>query len=149
MFVLYGPNTNLGVGSIIVMIEAQVGYALDALGMRAARARRSTSGPRCRRASTRRVQERLRDSVWSSCRNWYRHEGTGRVVNNWPGFMVEYVRATRAIRPEEFREVRPPEEPLEPRPARRRRAARPDPRHRLPLAGVAPGDEAGWPSATT
>jgi hypothetical protein len=29
------------------------------------------------------------------------------VVNNWPGFMVEYVRATRAIRPEEFREVRP------------------------------------------
>ena len=37
----------------------------------------------------------------------YRDEGTGRVVNNWPGFMVEYVRATRALRPEEFREVRP------------------------------------------
>ena len=31
MFVLYGPNTNLGVGSIIVMIEAQVGYVMDAL----------------------------------------------------------------------------------------------------------------------
>ena len=58
-------------------------------------------------ASTGRVQERLRDSVWSSCRNWYRQEGSGRVVNNWPGFMLEYVRATRAIRPEEYREVRP------------------------------------------
>ena len=107
MFVLYGPNTNLGVGSIIVMIEAQVGYALDAIR----HARRSGAAldvrPEVQASSTHRVQERLRDSVWASCRNWYRDEGTGRVVNNWPGFMVEYVRATRALRPEEFREVRP------------------------------------------
>jgi cation diffusion facilitator CzcD-associated flavoprotein CzcO len=34
------------------------------------------------------------------------HHNT-RVVNNWPGFMLEYVRATRAVRPKEFREVRP------------------------------------------
>ncbi len=107
MFVLYGPNTNLGVGSIIVMIEAQVRYAIDALRT----ARRSGAAldvrPEVQTASTGRVQERLRDSVWSSCRNWYRQEGSGRVVNNWPGFMLEYVRATRAIRPEEYREVRP------------------------------------------
>ena len=107
MFVLYGPNTNLGVGSIIVMIEAQVRYAIDALRT----ARRAGAAldvrPEVQRASSERVQRRLRDSVWASCRNWYRQEGTGRVVNNWPGFMLEYVRATRAIRPEEFREVRP------------------------------------------
>ena len=107
MFVLYGPNTNLGVGSIIVMIEAQVRYAIDALRT----ARRAGAAldvrPEVQRTSSERVQERLRASVWASCRNWYRQEGTGRVVNNWPGFMFEYVRATRAIRPEEFREVRP------------------------------------------
>jgi cation diffusion facilitator CzcD-associated flavoprotein CzcO len=107
MFVLYGPNTNLGVGSIIVMIEAQVGYAIDAIR----RSRRAGAAldvrPEVQAGSAARVQERLRDSVWAGCRNWYRDEGTGRVVNNWPGLMVEYVRATRALRPEEFREVRP------------------------------------------
>ena len=30
-FMLYGPNTNLGHNSILVMIEAQVDYILDAL----------------------------------------------------------------------------------------------------------------------
>ncbi len=29
-FILYGPNTNLGHNSILVMIEAQVGYIIDA-----------------------------------------------------------------------------------------------------------------------
>jgi cation diffusion facilitator CzcD-associated flavoprotein CzcO len=107
MFVLYGPNTNLGVGSIIVMIEAQVRYAIDAIR----HSRRSGAAlhvrPEVQAGSSRRVQERLRGSVWASCRNWYRDAGTGRVVNNWPGFMVEYVRATRAVRPQEYRAVRP------------------------------------------
>jgi cation diffusion facilitator CzcD-associated flavoprotein CzcO len=32
MFLLYGPNTNLGVGSIIVMIEAQVRHVVETFG---------------------------------------------------------------------------------------------------------------------
>jgi hypothetical protein len=107
MFVLYGPNTNLGVGSIIVMIEAQVRYAVEALRA----ARRSGVAldvrPEVQAASSSQVQERLRDSVWTGCRNWYRDAGNGRVVNNWPGFMLEYVRATRVLRPDDYREVRP------------------------------------------
>ena len=31
LFMLYGPNTNLGHNSILVMIEAQVGYIIDAI----------------------------------------------------------------------------------------------------------------------
>jgi cation diffusion facilitator CzcD-associated flavoprotein CzcO len=107
MFVLYGPNTNLGVGSIVVMIEAQVRYAVDAIRHSLRSGAALDVRPEVQEQSSRRIQERLRDSVWASCRNWYRDDGTGRVVNNWPGFMVEYVRATRAIRPEEYREVRP------------------------------------------
>jgi cation diffusion facilitator CzcD-associated flavoprotein CzcO len=105
MFMLYGPNTNLGVGSIIVMIEAQVGYVVDALR----RARRAGAAldvrPEVQAASDGALQDRLAGSVWASCRNWYRQEGSGRVVNNWPGFMYEYVRATRELRPAEYREV--------------------------------------------
>jgi hypothetical protein len=48
------------------------------------------------------VQRRLRDSVWTACESWYRVGGTGRVTNNWPGQMVEYVRATRRARPEDY-----------------------------------------------
>ena len=45
LFMLYGPNTNLGHNSIIFMVEPQVKYV-------ARKIRRSTSGPRPRRPST-------------------------------------------------------------------------------------------------
>lgn len=102
-FMLYGPNTNLGVGSIIAMIEAQVGYVIDALrtldmtGARALDVR-----PEVQAASGEALQARLRGSVWTRCANWYR-DPSGRVVNNWPGQMVEYVRRTRRLRTEEYR----------------------------------------------
>ena len=120
MFMLYGPNTNLGVGSIIVMIEAQVRYAIDALRT----ARRSGAALDVRPEVQTRV-ERARAGAparlgLGELPQLVPRPGHGRVVNNWPGFMVEYVRATRAIRPEEFREVRPGgggrREPPSPRP---------------------------------
>ena len=46
MYMLYGPNTNLGVGSIIEMIEAQVRYVSGAL--RAQREARRAAGPAAR-----------------------------------------------------------------------------------------------------
>ncbi len=47
MFLLYGPNTNLGAGSIIVMLEAQIRYVAKALGLIGGRAgaRRPARGP--------------------------------------------------------------------------------------------------------
>jgi cation diffusion facilitator CzcD-associated flavoprotein CzcO len=103
MFLLYGPNTNLGVGSIIVMIEAQVRHVVDALRLRGHRRRAAIEvRPDVQRASGEQVQRRLRDSVWTACESWYRVGGTGRVTNNWPGQMAEYVRATRRARPEDY-----------------------------------------------
>ena len=101
-FLLYGPNTNLGVGSIIVMIEAQVGYVIDALRLLAARGARAIEvRPEAQRASGEEVQARLRGSVWTACDSWYRNE-EGRVVNNWPGFMKEYERAVARVDPAEY-----------------------------------------------
>ncbi|MEA2311653.1 MAG: hypothetical protein QOE28_1621 [Solirubrobacteraceae bacterium] len=103
MFLLYGPNTNLGIGSIIVMIEAQVGYVVDALRrLRDSGAAALDVRPEVQRASGAALQARLKDSVWTHCHNWYTREDTGRVVNNWPGYMAEYVRATRALVPAEY-----------------------------------------------
>lgn len=104
MFMLYGPNTNLGSGSIVAMLEAQVGYVMQAL-----RALRRTGAgaievrPEVQSAFDEGVQARLADHVWSACDNWYRVDGTGRNTSNWPGYVFEYVRATRRLRPSEYR----------------------------------------------
>ncbi len=96
---IYGPNTNLGFGSIVVMIEAQARYVAQAL--RRARAGRAALDvrPEVQAASDARIQERLRHSVWTGCRSWYRVEGDGRIVNNWPGFMLEYAARDAAAAP--------------------------------------------------
>ena len=43
------------------------------------------------------MQRRLRDTVWTGCHSWYRQDGDGRIVNNWPGLVAEYVRDTRRV----------------------------------------------------
>jgi cation diffusion facilitator CzcD-associated flavoprotein CzcO len=104
MFLLYGPNTNLGFGSILVMIEAQVGYVVDALRtLRRTGAAALDLRPDVQAASAAALQRRLRNSVWTSCQSWYRQDGDGKVTNNWPGQMAEYVRVTRRLRPQEYR----------------------------------------------
>ena len=98
LFLMYGPNTNLGVGSIIVMIEAQAGYVASALSLLRERGKRAlTVRPEVEQRSTDAVQQRLDGSVWTECQSWYRKDGTGRVVGNWPGFMLEYVRAVEQV----------------------------------------------------
>lgn len=107
MFLIYGPNTNLGFGSIVLMIEAQAGYVIDALrllertGADALEVR-----PEAEEASTERVQEQLRHSVWTACESWYRQGSDGRIVNNWPGQMAEYVRATRSVSTDRYELIR-------------------------------------------
>jgi len=98
LFLLYGPNTNLGFGSIVVMIEAQVGYVVDALRrLRTTGAAALALRPEVEQASTDEVQERLQASVWASCNSWYRQGSDGRIVNNWPGQMVEYRSLTKEL----------------------------------------------------
>jgi cation diffusion facilitator CzcD-associated flavoprotein CzcO len=97
LFVLYGPNTNLGHNSIVFMIECQVRYALRCVEELAARDRAWLD---VRRevvvAYAREVEERMRDSVWEAgCTSWYKNEA-GKVTNNWPGFTYQYFLKTRS-----------------------------------------------------
>ncbi|MDO9408116.1 NAD(P)/FAD-dependent oxidoreductase [Patulibacter sp.] len=102
MFLLYGPNTNLGVGSVVEMIEAQAGYLVDALArLDAAGADAMDVEPTVMAVSDARVQERLHGSIWTRCDSWYRTEG-GRVSTNWPGFMREYAARVRRVRTSEY-----------------------------------------------
>ncbi len=90
LFVVYGPNTNLGGSSIINMLEAASGAITTLLRhTERAGARSVAVRPEAEERYDDEIQERLRDSVWASCHNWY-HEDGGRITTNWPGQVKEY-----------------------------------------------------------
>jgi cation diffusion facilitator CzcD-associated flavoprotein CzcO len=104
-FMLYGPNTNLGSGSIIYMLESQIRYAVDAVRRLAGNGRAYLDvRPEVQRRFDEEMQRRLGDSVWAGCSSWYVTE-SGRVTNNWPGFMSEYRRRTRRLDPADYHAV--------------------------------------------
>jgi cation diffusion facilitator CzcD-associated flavoprotein CzcO len=99
LFILYGPNTNLGAGSIIHMLESQINYVMESLrALEGLGASYMDVRPEVQRAFNDELQRRLEGSVWNAgCTNWYVDEA-GRNTNNWPGLTLEYRRRTR--RPE-------------------------------------------------
>lgn len=102
LFLLYGPNTNLGHNSIIYMLESQFRYVLGCLRA-LSRVRYIDVRPDVEEAFDRDVQRRFRSTVWSTgCTSWYR-AADGRIVNNWPGYTFTYRRVTRRPNPRDFR----------------------------------------------
>jgi cation diffusion facilitator CzcD-associated flavoprotein CzcO len=106
MFLMYGPNTNLGCGSIIYMLERQARYIRQAVEHLA---RSDSSYVDVRQAAADRfddeMRRRLSRSVWSMCGSWYR-EPSGRISTNWPGLVSEYHRRTRTLDLSDYRVTR-------------------------------------------
>ena len=102
LFFMYGPNTNTSGGSIIVYLEAQAAYIRQALQLVRARGAAALDvREEVEQRSDREVQERFRGTAWTRCDSWYRDED-GRIVANWPGYMRDYLQATREPDPEDF-----------------------------------------------
>ncbi|MET0135325.1 MAG: NAD(P)/FAD-dependent oxidoreductase [Kibdelosporangium sp.] len=107
MFLVYGPNTNLGGNSVIYMLERQCRYILQVLhGIRAAKASCVDVRRDVAESFDTELQRRLVDGVWSGCSNWYRAAG-GRISTNWPGLLREYHRRTARVDFADYREVSP------------------------------------------
>jgi cation diffusion facilitator CzcD-associated flavoprotein CzcO len=106
-FMLYGPNTNLGHNSIILMLEAQTIYVLKCI--RAVLDRQIQSieiKPEAMLAFNQRLQHDIARSVWAGgCRSWYK-TASGKVTNNWPGFVLKYWLATRRVKFDDYRVAR-------------------------------------------
>jgi cation diffusion facilitator CzcD-associated flavoprotein CzcO len=95
LFVLYGPNTNLGHNSILFMVERQLNLVLQALALQTdagdtgSTGTVEVTGEAFEREDTR-IQRLMAGTVWlSSCRSWYK-DAAGRVTNNWPTWTVAY-----------------------------------------------------------
>jgi cation diffusion facilitator CzcD-associated flavoprotein CzcO len=100
MFLIYGPNTNGGTGSVIFTIESGVGHVIAAL--------RELDREDARRIEVRRpafesfdteLRTALSDTVWhTGCTNWYVDEN-GNDPNQWPWLWSTYRRRTARIEP--------------------------------------------------
>ncbi len=95
-FMLYGPNTNLGHNSIILMIECQVRYVLQCVeAMRERELPWLDVKPEAAAAFNAELRRELEKTAWSAgCGSWYK-TAEGRITNNWASFTVDYDRRTR------------------------------------------------------
>ncbi|MEA2367394.1 MAG: hypothetical protein QOH38_112, partial [Thermoleophilaceae bacterium] len=111
LFLLYGPNTNHGVGSAIELLEGQARYAADAVRLLSTGAAQRLEVKReVHDAFQAELKERLDATVWTRCSSWY-VTADGRVTNNWPGTQREYRERTRRLALDEYLTEAPEREP--------------------------------------
>ncbi|WP_253241894.1 flavin-containing monooxygenase [Paractinoplanes aksuensis] len=101
LFLMYGPNTNTGNTSVLYFMEHQAAYIVQAV-RRVATSRTPLEVRRSVAAAfDTEIQRRLRHSVWTACRSWYRN-AAGRIVTNWPGQASEYRRRVARLNPSDY-----------------------------------------------
>jgi cation diffusion facilitator CzcD-associated flavoprotein CzcO len=100
MFLLYGPNTNGGTGSVIYTIEAGANHVIAALReLERTSARRIEIRRATAEAFDRQLRTALADTVWhTGCTSWYLDEN-GNDPNQWPWLWSTYRRRTARIEP--------------------------------------------------
>lgn len=112
LFVIAGPNTGIGHTSLVVMMEAQIRYLVDALrtmderGAGAVEVRETVA-----RAWNDELQARAARTVWVSggCASWYL-DARGRNTTLWPDQTYRFVARTRRFDPGAY-DLRPARRP--------------------------------------
>ncbi|MEM6319540.1 MAG: NAD(P)/FAD-dependent oxidoreductase, partial [Bacteroidota bacterium] len=97
-FMMYGPNTNLGHNSIIVMSEAQANYIAQCVVL--LQDKQATSmevKSDVLEDYHLKTQQRLNDMIWATVEDsWYK-SANGNIPNNYPGRTMEYIRITKRV----------------------------------------------------
>lgn len=103
LFMLYGPNTNLGHSSIVYMLESQIHYVLAAIATtEAQQARALEVRAHVQEAFNTELQAQIRRTVWDKdCTSWYKN-ASGKNTNNWPGFTFRYRQMTRKVNTDDY-----------------------------------------------
>jgi len=100
MFLLYGPNTNGGAGSVIYTLEAGIRHVIEAArALERNRARTIEIRGEAADGFDRELRQALSTSVWhTGCTNWYVDEN-GNDPNQWPWTSSTYGRRTAHLAP--------------------------------------------------
>jgi cation diffusion facilitator CzcD-associated flavoprotein CzcO len=97
-FMLLGPHTALGHNSVVIMIEAQVNYIVDALKkLRKAGGAAIDVAPAVQARFVAGLEARLQGTVWQDggCESWYK-DAHGKVTTIWPGSAASYQQAVKS-----------------------------------------------------
>jgi cation diffusion facilitator CzcD-associated flavoprotein CzcO len=112
MFLIYGPNTNGGTGSVIYVIEAAVAHVIEALDALERTGTDRIEVTRERAESfDREMRAALAGTVWhTGCTSWYVDEN-GNDPSQWPWLWSTYRRRTRQLDPGAYELTRGAREP--------------------------------------
>jgi cation diffusion facilitator CzcD-associated flavoprotein CzcO len=100
MFLLYGPNTNGGSGSVIFTLEAAIRHVVAALEeLEQADAERIEVRAEIAERFDRELRAALAGTVWhTGCTNWY-VDADGNDPNQWPWLWTTYRRRAERLEP--------------------------------------------------
>jgi cation diffusion facilitator CzcD-associated flavoprotein CzcO len=99
MFILYGPNTNLGHNAITFMLERQVEYIVRAISTMRERSFAAIEVTKSAQDDfNQKLQTELAKTVWADpgCRSWYK-TADGRITQNWSSHTRDYAQATAEV----------------------------------------------------
>lgn len=96
LFLMYGPNTNLGHNSILFMIECQTRYIVACVRrLRDEGVKYLDVTSEAMTTYNRQLQAELAETVWAKTdHSWYKR-ADGRITNNWAGTTTRYWWRTR------------------------------------------------------
>jgi cation diffusion facilitator CzcD-associated flavoprotein CzcO len=114
MFLIYGPNTNGGTGSVIFTIEAGMQHVIAALrAMQRQRAQRIELRSEALERFDRELRAALGNTVWhTGCTSWYLDEN-GHDPNQWPWLWSTYRRRTAQLAPDAYDFTTPTRSPAQ------------------------------------
>lgn len=104
LFLIVGPNTGLGHSSMILMIEAQVHYAMEAIRqMKLNKWKAVDVKPEVQKDYNADIQEQLSHTIWQTggCVSWYQDKN-GKNVTLWPGHTFTFMKRTKTFEPDKY-----------------------------------------------
>jgi hypothetical protein len=104
MFVLYGPNTNLGHNSITFMLERQAEYLVQALStLRERNLAAMDVKQSAQDAFNEELQAALGKTTWAdpSCHSWYKN-AQGHITQNWSSNTRAYAALTAHVQWDDY-----------------------------------------------
>lgn len=103
LFMLYGPNTNLGSGSIIYMLECQQRYIVQMLQTQQSQGwKYAHASAEAQQAFVDEIQQRTEQSTYAGdCQSWYK-TADGRNTNTWVGSQREFKKRSAEIQLKDY-----------------------------------------------
>ena len=89
---MLGPNTGLGAGSMIYMVETQIEYIRGALEYLFESGKIIEPDREAQEAYVKSIHDRAERTVWitGGCQSWYLHPRSGKLTAIWPDYMSQF-----------------------------------------------------------